>query len=142
MYGRHIILGQLGIYSLWLAGFCGFVFMWLQTQGLDPQQCVDDGTCWKRTFGLWSLGLSTVASLPFLVLEVCTSLAHDTWETMRYMSSVQDYATLFLQYTIAGVVAAHGGDLDRAPLPWYLDFDILVSLQSLLLWVNTSKFLR
>ena len=144
MYGSHVILWQLAIYSLWLGGFCGFVAMWLETEGLDPEWCAGSGGCWKRTAGLWALGLSTMASLPFLVWKVCSSLAHDSWETMQCISSMQDYGTLALQYAIAGIVATVGGstDLEKASLPWYLDIDVMVSFQSLLLWINLSKFLR
>ena len=143
MYGSHVVLWQLGIYSVWLGAFCGFVAMWLETEGLDPQRCEGSGDCWKRTAGLWSLGLSTLASLPFLVWKVLSSLAHDARDTMWFVSSMQDYAPLALQYAIAGIVATVGStDLDKASLPWFMDIDAMVSFQSLLLWINLSKFLR
>mmetsp|Transcript_11789 Transcript_11789/g.29838 ORF Transcript_11789/g.29838 Transcript_11789/m.29838 type:complete len:609 (+) Transcript_11789:695-2521(+) len=139
-YASSIMVLQLCVYLLWVLGFSGFVFVLNSNHFGDASGCADH-LCW-RNFGLGFLAVSTFASVPFALIEVCTIREYGLYYSVARMHSAMDVAMLSLQYLILVVLAVGGPGTSDRERDDFLNFDVLVAVQLLLLWVRLSQFFR
>jgi hypothetical protein len=131
---------QLAVYLCWVLGFSAFTFVLNNNHFGDASQC-DDHLCWRYT-GLAFLAVSTLASVPFMFLEVCTVREYGLYHSVVHMSGAMDIATLTLQYLILTLLAVGGPGTSDRQRHDHLNFDVLVAIHLLLLWVRLSQFFR
>lgn len=139
-YASKIMVLQLCVYLFWVLGFSAFVFVLNHNHFSDAAACTDH-LCWRNA-GLAFLAISTFASVPFALIELCTIREYGLYYSVAHMNSAMDVTMLSLQYLILVMLALGGpgtSDRERDDL---LNFDVLVAIHLLLLWVRLSQFFR
>ncbi len=86
-----------------------------------------------------ALGLSTLAFIPFLLLELCILRIYSLWYCITYKDSLQEFATVIIHMIITAIAMSSG---TKDPSQIAGSFDTLVALQSLFLWMGLSAHFR